>query len=412
MKQIPAMVLSGFAGAGKTTLLRRLLAAREGSQVAVIVSALGHGEVDAGLCESNTTDGSIRCVSREHLGMELRKVGRARSWDHLLVESTAASEPLPVAEVFAVDDGRGTAISRYLTLDALVTVVDATRFFEDYASPDKLAERQLATSAADDRSVVEVLAAQVEVADILVVTKVDLVDEARLSRLEALLARLNPRARVLRSALAEVPLSQILDTGLFNFAAAVETLGTTRHFERPAEPAAHGFASFGYRRFRPFHPQRFEALARGDWSGVVRSKGTFWLASRSDSAGEWSQAGKAFHHAMAGSFWAATPEGDWPVSDERKARIKTVWQEPFGDRRQELAFVVENLEREALEKRLDACLLTDDEMALGPEGWKKLAGHAPHEPAHHDHPHHDHPHEPAAREPFKGHSPAGGHHSN
>lgn len=416
MKQIPATVLSGFAGAGKTTLLQRLAAAREGQKVAVIVSALGSGDVDAGLCESNTTDGSIRCTSREHFGVELRKVGRARSWDYLLVESAAASEPRPVAEAFALDDARGTPVSRYLAVDAMITVVDAASFLEDYASSDTLKDRGLATSATDARSVVEVLVAQVELADVLVVNKVDLVDEARLSRLEAMLKTLNPRARVVRSASGEVPLSQLVETGLFDFAAASEMLETARHFERPAEPTNQGFASFGYRRFRPFHPLRFDALVHGDWAGVVRSKGIYWLATRSDSAGDWSQAGKSVHHAMAGSFWAATPEQDWPVSEARKAKIKTVWQEPFGDRRQELAFIVENLERETLEKRLDACLLTDEEMALGPEDWKRLDGAAPHAEAQHGHGEHvhdngAHTHEHGAREAFKGHSPAGGHHS-
>ncbi len=415
MKQIPATVLSGFAGAGKTTLLRRLLVAREeGGKVAVMVSALGPGDVDAGLCESDTTDGSIRCKSREHLGMELRKMGRARSADQLLVESTAASEPVPVAEVFAVDDGRGTLVSRYTKIDAMITAVDATRFFEDLASPDSLRDRGLAASPTDERRVAEVLVAQVQLADILCLTKVDLVDETRLSRLEALLARLNPRARITRSSATEAPVSELLDTGLFDLDAARKATSPARCCDLPATPVEHGFASLGYRRFRPFHPGRFEELVHGDWAGVVCSKGTYWLADRYHSAGDWSQVGAAVHHAVAGSFWAATPEAEWPVSDEQKARIKTVWQEPFGDRRQELAFIVDGLDRMALEKRLDACLLTDAELALGPEGWKAFGGsdhdHEAHGHDHEDHGH-DHDHEHHAHEPFRGHSPAGGIHS-
>ncbi len=421
MKLIPVTVLSGFSGAGKTTLLRRLAGAREGQKVAVLTSALDAGERDAGLCESNTTDGSIRCESREHMGLELRKIGRAKTWDHMVVESTAASEPLPVAEAFALDDGRGTPVSRYMKIDAMITLVDATTFQGDYASGDTLAARGLTVSPKDERRVVEALVAQVELADVILITKVDLADGARLARIEAMLKKLNPRARVLRGNTAEVPLAELLDTALFDHEKSVAALHPSRYFEGPDDAADHGFLRFGYRRRRPFHPLRFEALVHGSFAGVVRSKGIFWVASQPDSAGEWSQAGEVFHHAVGGSFWAATPEAEWPVGEKRKAEIKSLWEEPFGDRRQELAFLVEGMDRASLEARLDACLLTDEELALGPSGWRTLDGSpapAHHAPAHsthshdhgaHDHGAHDHTHEHV---PFKGHTPAGGHHSN
>src|ERR1041384_4122162 len=156
MNKIPVTVVSGFAGAGKSALLDHLLAGRDARTTAVIRSDLGQGEVDNGLCET-ATPGIIHCKSREHLGMELRKVGRARSWEYLVIESTGASEPLPVAECLVVDDGRGTPVSRSLSVDALITVVDAESFLADYASADTLAQRGLATSNKDARAVVEVL---------------------------------------------------------------------------------------------------------------------------------------------------------------------------------------------------------------------------------------------------------------
>ncbi|MEZ4299143.1 MAG: GTP-binding protein [Polyangiaceae bacterium] len=441
MNLIPATVLSGFAGSGKSTLSRRLIAALSDKKVAVIVSDLGPGDVDAGLCESKTTDGSIRCESREHFALELRKLGRARAWDHLIVESTGISEPLPVAEMFAVDDGRGTPVSRYTKIDTMITVIDATRFLADLASPDRLVDRGIGAKPTDQRRVAEVLVAQVELADLLCLTKADLVAETELARIEALLRKLNPRARVVRAPEGDGPVAEMTATGLFDYDASRKATSPARMCELPPAPAEHGFASFGYRRFRPFHPARFEALVHGDWAGVVRSKGTYWVADRPDTAGEWSQAGSSLHHAIAGSFWAVTPEADWPVSDEQKLRIKAVWQDPYGDRRQELSFVVDGLSRETLEARLDACLLTDAEFALGPEGWRTLGGHehgahdhgghahdhGAHDHAHdhgaHDHEHahdhgahdhgdagdgHDHSHDHAR---FQGHSPAGGRHS-
>ncbi len=425
MKIIPVTVISGFTSAGKTTLLKRLAAAREGQKVALITSALGAGEVDAGLCESKTKDGSIRCESREHLGLELRKVGRAKTWDVLLVESTAGSEPLPVAEAFALDDGRGTPISRYAKVDALITVIDSSTFLSDFGSSDTLTDRGLANSTTDRRHVVEVLATQVEMADILVVTNVVKSDAAHLPRVLAMLKKLNPRARLLQGSTADLPLPELLDTQLFDFEKALASIHPARYFDTPDATTDHGFVRVGYRRRRPFHPARFEALVHGDWAGVVRSKGIFWVANQPDSAGEWSQAGRVFHHAIGGSFWAATPETEWTIGENRKAEIKALWEEPYGDRRQELAFVLDGLTQETLENKLDACLLTDSEMALGLDGWRALGGDLSHgdavffaERGAHSHEHGDHAHEHGdhAHEHyvpvFKGHTPAGGHHSN
>jgi G3E family GTPase len=427
MKQILVTVVSGLVGAGKTALVQRILAAREGKKVAVLTADLGVGDQEFGLAESGPprTRGderalplpaaTPRCRSREHFALELRKLGRAKDYDYLVVESTGVSEPLPVAETFAVDDGRGTPIDRYAKVDAMVTIVSAQTFLEDFASADFLADRGLAASPTDERHVVEALVAQVEFADVLVIGKVDVVDEKRVSEVEALLRALNPRARIVRGASGQVPLGEVLDTGLFDFGAATEFTGTARYFADAEQSPAPGYTSFGYRRFRPFHPQRFEDLVHGEWTGVLRSKGIYWVASRLDTAGEWSQAGKALRHATAGSFWAATPEKDWEVGLERRAKIKSVWQEPFGDRRQELGFLVESGKRAALEAQLDACLLTDEEMALGPEAWKTLPGHDYHGHDHdhdHGHEHHGHEHHEHAHEKFVGHTPHGGHHSN
>lgn len=417
MKVLPVTVISGFAGAGKTTLIKRLMASKEGEKMALITSALGQGDVDAGLCESNTKDGSILCKSREHLGMELRKAGRARAWDRVLIESTAASEPLPIADLIVLDDGRGTPISRYVKIDALITVVDAERFLADFASTESLSERGFATSQVDARCVVELHAAHVEYADILIVYRPNSLDEASFARALSMLRALSPRAKIIVGSPSEVELDGLLDTGLFDLDAMKGAVGLERESGSSSVPAEAPFVVLAYRRFLPFHPARFEAFAHGEKAGILRAKGVYWVASRHDSAGEWSLVGKVVHHAVSGSFWAATPVSEWNVSDERKAKIKSLWQEPFGDRRQDLVFVVQATHRDELVARLDACLLTPEEMALGPAGWRALGG-ALHEEAAHHHEHgngHEHEHGNGHghdQERFSGHTPAGGHHSN
>ena len=415
MKQIPVTIISGFAGAGKTSLLKHILAARAAEKVAVLVSDLGEGDVDVALAESATPKsrpGSeelpasptpIGCASREHIGLELRKIGRAKAWDHLLVEATGWSDAMPVAESIALDDGRGTPVSRYLKIDTMITVVDAPRFLADYASQDTMRERGLAASERDVRSVVDVLVSQVELCDVIVLNKADLADEAALSGLQAMLSKLNPTARIVRAVHGKAPVEEVVGPRRFDFDVAKDSVTAARLADLPKAPADHGYSALGYRRYRPFHPGRFEAFLGGGMEGVVRSKGIYWVANKNDTAGEWTQAGAVAHQGTAGAFWAATPEKDWDISPGQRAKIKDVWREPWGDRRQEMFFVLKDRDAGDLESRLDACLLTDAEMAAGPAGWKLFAAEEPEPEAAHDHGHdHDHDHDHDGG--FKGHT--------
>ena len=384
-QRLPVTVFSGFLGAGKTTLLERVLNNSDGRRIAAIVNNLSEHGLDTRLLNGASLrhhkdiielkSGCICCTRRDDLIEQVNKLATSRAFDYLLIESTGISEPLPVAATFFMDDEHGGTLDEVARLDTMVTVVDARNFPEDYERADTLRERRIALDDADDRSVSDVLAEQVEFANVIVINKVDLVPERDLRRLEAVLHQLNPKAKVLSASHGVIPLDMVIETHAFDFEEATQASGWQRAMIGKQVPQSPEFdlGSFVYRARRPFHPGRLWDILQEEMPGVIRAKGFFWLASRHNHAGIWSQAGRTFRDDLAGRWWASLPKEEWPDEEVAQEEIQRVYQEPYGDRRQEVVFIGANMDRHQIERRLNDCLLDDVEMQLGQMGWASFA---------------------------------------
>ena len=387
--KLPVTVLSGFLGAGKTTVLSNILNNRDNKKVAVIVNDMSEINIDSAIVQNEVSlnrseeklvemsNGCICCTLREDLLEEVTKLAKEGRFDYLVIESTGISEPLPVAETFTFADEDGVSLSDVAKLDTMVTVVDAVNFLKDYEEAKYLQETGESLGEDDDRSVADLLVDQIEFADLILISKTDLVSPSDKERLTAILKALNTDAKIIPIAHGKVNIDEVLNTGLFDFEKAQQAPGWLKEMrgEHVPETEEYGIGSFSYEARRPFHPEKFHQFLHSTekFGKLLRSKGYFWLATRPQLAGQWSQAGGIASYGFAGMFWKAIPEKDWPDDEDYLASIKKQWVEPFGDMRQELVFIGQGLDQSKMIEALDECLLSEEEVLKGKSYWSTLS---------------------------------------
>ncbi|VTT86782.1 Putative metal chaperone, involved in Zn homeostasis, GTPase of COG0523 family [Halorubrum sp. DM2] len=397
--RIPVTVLSGSLGAGKTTLLNHLLGNAGDRDIAVLVNDMGDVNVDADLIAEGSevdvegvtelSNGCICCELQDDLESAVVRLANERSFDNLVVESSGISEPAPVARLFTTES---RAAARY-RVDALVTVVD-TRQFLDAFGGDDAPERRVDPAAGDgdaDRPLSDLLVEQIEVSNLVVCNKADLCADAEIDEAVDLVGALQPDAETVVTEFSAVDPDRLLDVGLFDERALGDLPGWKRALADAeeggddADEAAHddhaadhddhaadhdhahrhpdevyGVTSFTYRRRRPFHPDRIAAILRDLPEGVVRSKGTLWVAG-TEQRQQVGQAGRSVRVTALGPWIASLPSVERDML--RSNRPALDWDDERGDRLTEFVVIGTDVDEDSLVARLDDALLSDAELS-------------------------------------------------
>ena len=401
MNHIPVLLLTGYLGSGKTTLLNRILTNRKGIRFAVIVNDIGEVNIDADLIQKGGVvsakddslvalqNGCICCTLKMDLVQQLHDIVSQNQFDYIVIEASGICEPAPIAQtlcsypqmvpMFAKD---GVPV-----LDCIVTVVDALRMRDEFASGEDLNRKDIG-----EEDLASLVIQQIEFCNIILLNKSSEVSKEDLEHIRAIIRAIQPKAEIIDCNYCDVDFDKILNTKMFNFD-AVATSATwiqevedahrdddddeeeeeehhhehhhehEHHYEHhhdhddEGEAEEYGISTFVYYARRPFNLGLFDEFVATKWpKNVIRAKGMCYFADEYDMCYLFEQAGRQFNLKKAGEWFATMPKDELEALMAQDAQLRHDWDEQYGDRMQKLVFIGQHLDKKAITDALDACL--------------------------------------------------------
>ena len=365
---VKIVMLTGYLGAGKTTLLNHILANDEGIRAAVIVNDIGEINVDASLIKNgglSATDslipmsnGCICCTLASDLAQQLTSIAETGDFDYIIIEASGICEPIPIAYTISSICDQTKGGTAPLDLDNIVAVVDCARMYDEFNGGHALLSDDI-----EEDDVESLLIQQIEFCTTLVLNKCDRVTPEQVAELKAIVRGLQPHARIVEAVNGNVPMDELLNTSRFSFdeaygsAAWVDAMEHPEEHENP-EVLEYDVSTFVYQRRQPFDYHSLSEFVNNWPESVIRVKGLMWVNNDPDMCYVFEQAGQQFTLTENGQWAALMPEDELKRNMEEIPELRRDWDPKVGDRMVRLCVIGRHMDREAVERGLDACLTT------------------------------------------------------
>ena len=406
-KQVPVLLLTGYLGSGKTTLVNRILSNRKGIRFAVIVNDIGEVNIDAALIQKGgvvgTKDdslvalqnGCICCTLKMDLVQQLSDIVAADKFDYIVIEASGICEPEPIAQTICSIPSLDPRYTEHgvPVLDCIVTVVDALRMQSEFGCGLDLKRKNI-----DEDDIENLVIQQIEFCNKILLNKASEVTPEELGRVHAIVRELQPNAEIVECDWGDVDLDSLLNTHLFNFdsvagsATWIQEVEKTHdededdedehdehhhhdhddddhdehghhhhHDHEGGEVEEYGIGTYVYYARKALDINRFDWFVAKRWpKGVIRAKGICYFQDQFDTCYVFEQAGKQISLRNAGLWFGAMPKEELMQQIERDPMIAKDWDPYYGDRMQKLVFIGQHLDKEAIRKALDDCLVDPD----------------------------------------------------
>ena len=409
-KEIPVLLLTGYLGSGKTTLLNKILANQKGIKFAVIVNDIGEVNIDAALIEQGGVvgkkddslvalqNGCICCTLKMDLVEKIKEIVDMQKFDYIVIEASGICEPAPIAQTICSIPTLGPQYVKngVLRLDSIVTVVDALRMKDEFAGGDDLMKNNI-----DEEDLASLVIQQIEFCNIILLNKAAEVEPKDLDKLKHIIKAIQPKAEIFECNYGDVDLDKIVNTRKFDWETVATSAGWIQeieaernedhhehddhddhdddddddehehhhhdhdhhhhhhhHHDDEGEAEEYGIGTFVYYSRKPFDLGLFDDFVARKWPrDVVRAKGICYFADERDMCYVFEQAGRQKTVKQAGQWIATMPKDQLDELLAREEQLRKEWDDKVGDRMIKIVFIGQHLQKEAICKELDKCLV-------------------------------------------------------